>query len=181
MGKNIRITIVPVPLFSDSLMIPCATYPIQIVVADNENRVRQAATLFREYASSLSFDLCFQNFEQELAELPGKYAAPHGTLLLAFRQDKPIGCIALRPWEGTRIGEMKRLYVQPAARGLGVGKKLVGALLDHARQIGYERVRLDTAPSMRKALKLYESLGFQRIDAYCQNPIHGTFYLELVL
>jgi len=133
-----------------------------------------------EYARGLEVDLCFQQFDRELASLPGDYAAPSGRLLLAWDGVEAAGCVGLRRWtEG--IAEMKRLYVRPRFRGGELGSKLVRRLVSEARSAGYSRIRLDTLPSMHAALHLYASLGFQDIAPYRENPIPGARYLELRL
>ena len=140
--------------------------------------IATASALFRAYAEALGIDLSFQNFEQELASLPGKYAPPKGALLLARRIDgEPLGCVAMRPMSEDGCCEMKRLYVAPAARGSGVGLALVEAIVAAARHAGYREMRLDTLPTMTTALWLYERQGFVRIEPYYDTPIAGTVFL----
>jgi len=140
-----------------------------------------ARALFVEYAASVGDDLCFQDFEKELAGLPGAYQAPAGALLLAEREGEAVGCVALRPFEPPAIAEMKRLYVRRTARGEGAGRTLVAAILDAARRAGYERVRLDTLPVMKAAQSLYRALGFVEIPAYRKYPVPGTIFMEIDL
>jgi len=130
----------------------------------------------------MGFTRCFQNFDGELAELPGKYAPPAGRLLLATDDDnQPAGCIALRKL-GPQVCEMKRLFVRPAYRGQGVGKVLVDKVIDEARNIGYTYMRLDTLPGlMDTAIALYRSLGFVEIAAYSADPVEGAQFMELNL
>jgi ribosomal protein S18 acetylase RimI-like enzyme len=138
-------------------------------------------TLFREYAAGLSFDLCFQNFEQELADLPGPYAPPSGCLLLATVGDDPAGCVALKKLDDG-VCEMKRLYVRGQYRAAGLGRMLAEHLIREARRLGYQAIRLDTVPSvMGSAAALYRSLGFRDIPAYCFHPIPGSLCMELRL
>ena len=144
----------------------------------------EAREIFREYAQGLGVDLCFQQFDQELAALPGDYAAPHGALLLATVDGRVAGCCALRPLDNTdypNAAEMKRLYVRDAFRGLGLGRQLVEATLDAARQAGYACVLLDTLDDMEAARSLYEDLGFEDIPPYYHNPIPGAHYLKVDL
>ncbi len=136
--------------------------------------------LFREYADSLGFDLCFQNFAEEVANLPGDYERPAGCVLLADVDGECAGCVALRPFSGG-VCEMKRLYVRAACRGLGVGRALAGEAIARARRAGYEALRLDTVSTMSAANSLYRSLGFLEIPQYRPNPIEGARYFELAL
>jgi GNAT superfamily N-acetyltransferase len=138
--------------------------------------VEEVRTLFREYAASLPFPLDFQDFDRELAELPGSYAPPRGVLLLA----RSAGCVGLRPIDETTC-ELKRLYVRPAARGTGLGRRLTEAVVAEARGLGYAHMRLDTVPGMEAAQLLYEHLGFHEIPPYRANPIPGARFLELQL
>jgi ribosomal protein S18 acetylase RimI-like enzyme len=158
---------------------------LRIEQASTDDQIALARELFREYAKALSVDLCFQDFDRELRELPGKYAPPAGRLLLAYHDDKTTsvrlsGCGALRPLSA-EICEMKRLYVRPEFRGKGIGRALTLVLITAAQGIGYRAMRLDTLPQMREAHELYEKLGFREISAYCPNPVEGVRYLELDL
>lgn len=139
-----------------------------------------ARALFREYAAALSFSLCFQGFDAELAGLPGDYAPPRGRLLIASVDGAPAGCVALHPF-GAGC-EMKRLYVRPAFRGHGVGHSLAARVIAEARALGYPRMLLDTiADEMAAAVALYRALGFREISPYRDNPIPGALYMELPL
>ena len=140
--------------------------------------VATARTLFREYADSIGIDLCFQDFETELATLPGAYRPPSGALLLAERAGEAVGCVALRPLEPPAVAELKRLYVRPSARGAGLGAALTEAALGLAREAGYARIRLDTLPTMAAAQALYRRLGFREVGPYRPNPIPGALYME---
>jgi putative acetyltransferase len=156
------------------------TVPTLIRNADGTADVATARALFEEYQRSLGFSLCFQNFDAELAALPGAYAPPEGRLLLAFAGGEPAGCVAFRKL-GEGICEMKRLWVRPAFRGTGLGRRLAESLMAEARAIGYRAVRLDTLPSMAAAQALYLSLGFRDIPPYNDHPIEGTRFMEAIL
>jgi putative acetyltransferase len=152
---------------------------MNVILASIPEQVRQVRELFEEYAASLSFDLCFQNFPQEVDGLPGDYAPPDGRLWLAITDHgEAAGCVALRRLE-PGIGEMKRLYVRPEHRGTGLGRLLARKVLEEGVAIGYQRIRLDTTPEMSDAIRLYESLGFTRIPPYRPNPIEGAIYMEI--
>jgi ribosomal protein S18 acetylase RimI-like enzyme len=138
-----------------------------------------ARELFTEYQLNLGVDLCFQGFNEELASLPGDYASPTGRLLLASSDDSVLGVVGLR--SAGEDCEMKRLYVRPSGRGLGLGRLLATRLINEARLAGYRRVLLDTLPMMTQAQALYRSLGFTEIAAYCNNPIARTLYMALQL
>jgi putative acetyltransferase len=143
--------------------------------------VALARTLFKEYEQSIGVSLCFQNFDQELANLPGEYAQPSGRLLLVRVDDQIAGCIALRKLDDS-TGEMKRLYVRPEFRGRGLGKPIVQTLIHEAQLIGYSKIRLDTIPGrMDQAINLYRSIGFKEIPAYYDTPFGDTLYMELDL
>lgn len=143
--------------------------------------IAQARELFLEYEKALGISLCFQNFEQELADLPGHYAPPSGRLLLANYEGQLAGCVALHQLE-PGICEMKRLYLRPAARGKGIGRVMVEVLIHEARGIGYHVLRLDTiAPLMKDAVAMYRKMGFREIPPYCENPCDGALYMELDL
>jgi ribosomal protein S18 acetylase RimI-like enzyme len=152
----------------------------RIVEAEGPEALALIRQLFEEYAASLEVDLAFQGFAEELAGLPGGYTRPTGGLLLGFDGDELAGCVAFRPL-GPGVSEMKRLYVRPSARGAGWGRRLAEHVVSAARAAGYERMRLDTLPSMRAALSLYLAMGFREIPAYRHNPIAGTRFLELDL
>jgi putative acetyltransferase len=144
-------------------------------------QIAQARELFVEYAQSLGFSLCFQNFDKELANLPGDYAPPEGRLLLAEYEGQLAACVALHKLEPD-ICEMKRLYLRPQFRGKGLGRILAERVIADARQIGYRRMRLDTVgPVMQDAVAMYRKLGFKEIPTYRPNPNPGTLYMELEL
>jgi ribosomal protein S18 acetylase RimI-like enzyme len=137
-------------------------------------------SLFQEYADSLDFELDFQDFREEMETLPGKYAPPLGSILLARENGETVGCVAVRPL-GEDICEMKRLYVRPAYRGKRLGRELALAIIEEAKRLGYKAMRLDTVVAMKEASALYRTLGFQTIDAYCYNPLPDAMYFELKL
>jgi putative acetyltransferase len=166
-----------------SSVSPVSSVVKALVFAQAESQVQlaQARELFLEYAQSLGFSLCFQNFDQELASLPGGYTPPDGRLLLAEYEGQLAGCVALHKLE-PGICEMKRLYLRPAARGKGFGRMLADRIIAEARQIGYQRMRLDTVePVMKDAVAMYRKIGFREIAPYCANPIAGALYMELQL
>ena len=162
-------------------MSTAAESALKITRAFTPEQVASVRELFLEYAQSLNFSLCFQSFDQELASLPGDYAPPSGTLLLAEVRGRSAGCVALhRLADG--ICEMKRLYVRAEFRGHKIGRRLAEAVIAEARVAAYQRMRLDTvAPVMRKAVQLYRELGFYEIPAYRPNPMPETLYMELAL
>lgn len=154
---------------------------VKIFQARTPAQIDEVRLLFREYETSLDLDLCFQGFEEELKNLPGKYAEPDGRLYLATIDDEAAGCIALRDLGGS-ICEMKRLYLRENARGKGLGNSLIEKLIAEARVICYRKMRLDTSPpKMVKAVKLYESHGFHQIPPYYDNPHDGVLFMELSL
>ena len=154
---------------------------MQITQAETADQIEQARALFREYESWLGLSLCFQNFEKELAELPGAYAEPDGRLLLARHNDELAGCVALRQLS-ERTCEMKRLFVRDMFRGKGIGRLLIETIIQKAKEIGYERMLLDTLPPrMNDAIALYRSIGFKEIAPYYDNPVEGAIFMELRL
>jgi GNAT superfamily N-acetyltransferase len=158
------------------------TGEVTIRHAHEEDSIPEIRSLFAEYAHSLGIDLSFQDFDRELENLPGEYnwTLGKGCLLIGLDHGKPVGCVGCRLFQGT-ICEMKRLYVRPEARGTGIGEALARAIVDEARRLGYESMRLDSLPFMEKAVQLYERIGFQKIDAYRHNPIEGSVFMELKL
>ena len=152
---------------------------MRLTQATTPAEIDLARELFHEYAAWLKFDLCFQNFSQELAELPGKYAPNSGRLLLAYVDDTLAGCITLRKLDDDTC-EMKRLFIRQDFRGKGLGRVLIQRIIDEARDIGYKRMRLDTLPGkMDSAIHLYESFGFADVAPYYNSPVDGTRYMEL--
>ena len=152
-----------------------------VIQATTTDQINLARELFREYEAWLGINLCFQNFEKELAELPGAYAAPAGRLLLAHCNGELAGCVALRKL-GNHTCEMKRLFVREKFRGKGIGRSLIEAIMRNAKEIGYERMLLDTLPpKMNDAIALYRSIGFKAIAPYYDNPVAGAIFMELKL
>ncbi|MBX3656308.1 MAG: GNAT family N-acetyltransferase [Ramlibacter sp.] len=160
------------------------TPQIQLVTPMAEADMAATREIFREYAEGLGVDLCFQSFDDELASLPGDYAEPRGSLMLALVENEVAGCCALRPLDSVdypNAAEMKRLYVRKAFRGFGLGRLLAEATLDAARRAGYESVLLDTLDDMEAARALYVDLGFHDIPPYYHNPIPGAHYLKATI
>ena len=154
---------------------------LRIAQATTQTDLGQARELFKEYEASLGISLCFQNFADELASLPGDYAPPRGRLLLAREFDQLVGCVALRP-VGPTTCEMKRLFLRPAYRSRGLGRVLVEAIIEEAREIGYTHMRLDTmSDRMGRAIELYKSIGFVEIEPYYHSPVDTTKFMELDL
>ncbi len=153
---------------------------MEIIEATTAQQLVTAAELFREYQLELDVDLCFQDFESELATLPGRYASPGGSILLAVGDGETIGCVAVRPIEG-RVCEMKRLYVRQGFRGLRAGRTLAEAVIEKARSLGCEKMRLDTLQRLDRANDLYAKLGFIQTEAYYHNPLDEVVYWELAL
>ena len=157
---------------------------IRIETADTPEALAATREIFREYAGTLGVDLCFQGFEQELAGLPGDYAAPAGSLRLAFVDGALAGCGAIRPLPDVDYPdacELKRLYVRRAFRRFGLGRLLAQRLIDDAAQTGYSTLLLDTLDDMEAARELYASLGFEEVPPYYFNPVPGAHYLKLDL
>jgi GNAT superfamily N-acetyltransferase len=171
----------PSSLNSSASSATSALRGFSVVQAETPTQIAQARDLFLEYAQSLGFSLCFQNFDKELAGLPGDYAPPDGRLLLAEYGGQLAGCVALHKLE-QEICEMKRLYLREHFRGKGLGRVLADRIIAEARQIGYQRMRLDTVePVMKDAVAMYRRIGFKEISPYCANPIAGALYMELEL
>jgi GNAT superfamily N-acetyltransferase len=162
-------------------MTACLLSECELAEARAPEDVAQVRRLFRAYAEWLELDLCFQNFERELADLPGCYAPPAGRLLVARVGGEVVGCVGLRPLEPA-VCEMKRLWVEPGFGGRGIGRALAERIVAEARAIGYRRMRLDTIPGrMPAAQHLYAALGFREIPPYYDNPLPGVVMLELEL
>jgi putative acetyltransferase len=161
--------------------MPPVVKDLTFAQAESPQQIARARELFLEYAQSLGFSLCFQNFDEELAALPGDYAPPEGRLLLAESEGQLAGCVALHKLDRD-VCEMKRLYLRPQFRGQGLGRALAGRIIADARQIGYQRMRLDTVePVMKDAVAMYRKLAFKEITPYRPNPIGGALYMELKL
>ncbi|MCC0657509.1 GNAT family N-acetyltransferase [Clostridioides sp. ES-S-0123-01] len=153
---------------------------LKFVEANDLENLENVKILFTEYSNSLNIDLCFQDFNNELKTLPGKYKKPSGSLILAFVDENLAGCVALKKLEND-VCELKRLYVRDKFRGLKIGKILLEEIVKEAKKIGYTYMRLDTLPSMKSAQGLYEKIGFYDINPYTYNPIEGARYMELKL
>jgi ribosomal protein S18 acetylase RimI-like enzyme len=152
---------------------------VRLDPATSEADLDTVRQLFHEYADSLGVDLNYQGFDREVRELPGDYSPPGGTLLLARHDHEIVGCVGVRPFD-EQTAEMKRLYVRPSGRGLGIGRKMAEAAISFAREAGFKRMRLDTLPQMQRAQELYRTLGFASIDPYRFSAVPGTVYMELV-
>jgi ribosomal protein S18 acetylase RimI-like enzyme len=153
---------------------------LEIIKSPGAENVTVVRELFRLYGAWVETDLSFQNFGDELENLPGDYAPPEGCLFVAYYDDDPAGCVALRKSENG-ICEMKRLYVVSNFQGKGIGKSLIDRVIEEAKNLGYAKMRLDTLPQMASAQKLYRRLGFKEIGPYRYNPVEGTVFMELAL
>ena len=153
---------------------------IEIVERYDEQSISEIKDIFIEYRKDLGLDLSFQDFQDELEELPGEYSPAEGAILLARDEDKTVGCVALRKIDETTC-EMKRLYVKPEYRGEGLGRKLSKSIIEKARDKGYEKMKLDTLTTLKEANELYRSLGFEECEPYRYNPLEDALYMELEL
>lgn len=153
---------------------------LKIIPAESPQQLETVRRIFREYEEFLGFDLCFQDFENELASLPGKYAPPSGRLYLAEYDNRLAGCVALKKI-APDICEMKRLYVKPEFRGLKLGRQLAEWIVTEGRKIGYKKMRLDTLQRLQAALKLYRSMGFVETEPYVHNPHQDVVFMEINL
>jgi len=157
---------------------------VDLFTPQSDEELEATRQIFSEYAGSLGVDLCFQNFDDELAALPGEYATPRGALMLARVDGKIVGCCAVRPLNAVdypNAAELKRLYVRKAFRRFGLGRQLAECMLDAARVAGYRCVLLDTLHDMEAARQLYVELGFKEIAPYYHNPLPGSHYLKVDL
>lgn len=158
------------------------TVTLRTLTANDTEALEQVRQYFRNYAAWLGVDLSYQNFDQEMASLPGAYAAPEGRLFFAEVDGRPAGCVGVRPLsDSDGVCEMKRLYVDPEQRGQGIGATLALAAIKAAKEIGYRKLMIDTLPNMRMAVKLYRELGFTEAPNYYQTPVEGTMFLALDL
>lgn len=148
--------------------------------AETKKDYEDAKALFLEYAGSLNFNLCFQNFQKEIDDLPAQYSEPTGCIILSCENDKPFGCVAVRKFEND-ICEMKRLYIPKTYRGRGIGRELAARIISIAKELGYKKMRLDTLETMTEAISLYKSMGFCEIGKYRENPIKEVVYMEIKL
>lgn len=146
--------------------------------AESKIEIKEVEKLFREYESFLNVDLCFQDFENELANLPGKYSPPDGELLIGFNEEKITGCVAVRKFD-EGICEMKRLFVKPESRGTGLGRQLAKEIITIAQKLGYSVMLLDTLDRLTQAMHLYKTLGFKIMKPYYKNPLPGVVYWKL--
>ena len=153
---------------------------MRIKSVQTDAEIEEVRKLFRGYEAYLDVDLCFQRFEEELANLPGKYSRPEGALLIGLDGESVAGCVAVRKLYGD-VCEMKRLFVRPAFRGTGLGRRLALKIIAVARALGYASMRLDTLDKLTEAMQLYETLGFRRTEPYYENPLPGVVFWELAL
>jgi putative acetyltransferase len=153
---------------------------LKLVHVDSPEEMPVVRKLFEEYAASLDIDLCFQGFDRELDTLPGDYAPPGGTIIVASSDEAVAGCVALRSID-EHVCEMKRLFVKSEHRGKGIGRALAEAVIEHARNLGYVSIRLDTLQSMTEANALYATLGFKECPPYRYNPCQFPVFMELSL
>lgn len=151
---------------------------MELVVVTQGERLQEVRDLLQEYVAWIGLDLSFQDFDAELAALPGEYVAPRGTLLLGLVDGRAGGCVAVHPWEGEAC-EMKRLYVRPEAQGTGLGRALAARAIAWSREAGYRRMLLDTLPAMTSAQRMYERIGFRDIEPYRANPVPGARFMAL--
>jgi ribosomal protein S18 acetylase RimI-like enzyme len=149
-------------------------------IANTKKHYEDAEILFVEYAESLGFDLCFQNFHREIRDLKEEYTNNGGGILLCYEDGVPVGCVGLRRFKDD-ICEMKRLYLRNEFRGSGTGKMLATKIIEKAKELGYEKMRLDTIETMKEAISIYKKIGFKEIDAYRENPVPGVIYMEIDL